>query len=48
MAFVQDCWDVIKSDLMKVLLDFHAHSYFEKSLDASFIVLGEVRGVGGG
>jgi hypothetical protein len=39
MAFFQDCWDVIKSDLMKVLLDFHAHIYFEKSLNASFIAL---------
>lgn len=26
MTFFQDCWDVIKSDLMMVLLDFHAHS----------------------
>jgi len=39
MAFFKDCWDVIKSDLMKVLLDFHARSYFEKSLNTSFIAL---------
>jgi len=39
MAFFQDCWDVIKYDLMKVLLDFHTHSYFKRSLNASFIAL---------
>jgi hypothetical protein len=39
IAFFQDCWDVIKTDLMKVFLDFHAHSYFEKSLNASSIAL---------
>jgi hypothetical protein len=39
MSFFQDCWDVIKTDLMKVFLDFHAHCYFEKSLNASFIAL---------
>jgi len=39
MAFFQDCWNVINIDLMKVFLDFHAHSYFEKSLNASFIAL---------
>jgi len=32
MAFVQDYWDVIKSD-------FHAHSKFVKSLNASFTAL---------
>jgi hypothetical protein len=39
MAFFQDCWDVIKSDIMGVFFDFHAHSKFVKSLNASFIVL---------
>jgi retron-type reverse transcriptase len=39
MAFFQDCWDVIKPDLMWVFLDFHARSNFEKSLNASFIAL---------
>jgi len=39
MAFFKDCWEVIKSDLMKALLDFHARNYFEKRLNASFIAL---------
>jgi hypothetical protein len=37
VAFFQDCWDVIKPDLMRVFLDFHARSNFEKSLNASFV-----------
>jgi hypothetical protein len=39
MAFFQDCWDVIKSDIMRVFQDFHAHSKFVKSLNATFIAL---------
>jgi hypothetical protein len=39
MAFFQDCWDVIKSDIMGVFQDFHAHSKFVKSLNATFIAL---------
>jgi len=39
MAFFQDSWDVIKSDIMGVFFDFHAHSKFVKSLNASFIAL---------
>jgi hypothetical protein len=37
MAFFQDCWDVIKTNLMRAFQDFHAHNHFEKSLNASFI-----------
>jgi hypothetical protein len=36
-AFFQDCWDVIKTDIMGVLIDFHGRSKFEKSLNATFI-----------
>jgi len=39
LAFFQDCWDVIKSDIMGVFIDFHAHNKFVKSLNASFIAL---------
>jgi hypothetical protein len=39
MAFFQDCWDVIKTDIMGVFSDFRAHSKFVKSLNASFIAL---------
>jgi predicted NAD-dependent protein-ADP-ribosyltransferase YbiA (DUF1768 family) len=39
MAFFQPCWNVIKVDIMVVLHDFHAHSKFEKSLNATFIAL---------
>jgi hypothetical protein len=39
MAFFKDYWDVIKSDIMRVFFDFHAHSKFVKRLNASFIAL---------
>jgi len=39
LAFFQDCWDVIKSDFMGVFQDFHTHSKFVKSLNATFIAL---------
>lgn len=39
LAFFQDCWDVIKLDIMGVFTDFHAYNKFVKSLDASFIAL---------
>jgi CHAT domain-containing protein len=39
IAFFQDCWDVIKTDLMGVFLDFHTHSKFVKSTNATFLAL---------
>jgi hypothetical protein len=39
LAFFQDCWDVIKSDLMGVFQDFHTHSKFVKSINANFLAL---------
>jgi hypothetical protein len=38
-AFFQDCWDVIKSDLMGVFQDFHSHNKFVKSINATFLAL---------
>jgi hypothetical protein len=39
MAFFQVCWDVIKSDIMRVFQDFYTHSKFVKSLNTTFIAL---------
>jgi hypothetical protein len=39
LAFFQDCWVVIKFDIMGVFTVFHAHSKFVKSLNISFIAL---------
>jgi hypothetical protein len=39
MAFFQECWKVIKVDIMGVFHDFHASSKFERSLNATFIAL---------
>jgi hypothetical protein len=39
LAFFQDCWDVIKSDLMGVFQDFYTHSKFVKSISATFLAL---------
>ena len=39
IAFFQDCWEVIKDNIMGVFLNFHARGKFEKSLNAIFISL---------
>jgi hypothetical protein len=39
LAFFQECWDVLRVDLMKVFNEFHAGGLFEESLNASFITL---------
>jgi hypothetical protein len=39
LALFQDCWDVIKLDLMGVFQDFHTHSKFVKSINATFLAL---------
>ena len=39
MVFFQDCWDMIKTDIMRVFHDFHACNKFERSLNAMFIFL---------
>jgi hypothetical protein len=38
MAFFQDCWEVIKEDIMAVLSDY-VYGKFEKSLNATFLSL---------
>jgi hypothetical protein len=39
IALFQDCWDVIKTDIIGVFQEFHAHNRFVKSLNATFIAL---------
>jgi hypothetical protein len=39
LAFFQDCWDVIKTDLMGVFQDFYTHRKFVESINATFIAL---------
>lgn len=39
MAFFVHCWSVIKDDFMSFLVEFHESGEFEKSLNASFVVL---------
>lgn len=39
MAFLQQCWEVIKEDIMQAFQFFHASMSFEKSFNASFLVL---------
>lgn len=39
MAFFQDCWSVIKEDIMVVFSDFYARGKFEKSVNVTFISL---------
>ena len=35
----QDCWDVIKEDLVRVFVEFHRSGIINQSTNASFIVL---------
>lgn len=39
MRFFQSCWDVVKEDLMKVFQELFYVGKFEKSLNATFLVL---------
>ena len=39
MSFFQSCWGILKEDVKKVFHYLHAHGYFEKSLNATFITL---------
>lgn len=38
-SFFEDCWEVLREDSMKVFRDFHGGGMFEKSLNATFILL---------
>ena len=39
ITFLQHCWSVIKEDIMAVFEQVHVDGDFEKSLNATFIVL---------
>lgn len=39
MAFFQDCWEIVREDVMKVFHEFYERKKFEKSLNATFIAL---------
>ena len=39
IAVFQDCWEVIKEDLVKVFTEFHRSGIINQSTNASFIVL---------
>ena len=39
IAVFQDCWDVIKEDLVRVFAEFHRSGIINQSINASFIVL---------
>ncbi|RVW80728.1 putative mitochondrial protein [Vitis vinifera] len=39
IAMFQDCWDVIKEDLVRVFAEFHKSGIINQSTNASFIVL---------
>lgn len=36
MAFLQDCQDVVRKGIMKVVIEFHAYMKYEKRLNATF------------
>ena len=39
IAVFQDCWEVIKEDLVRVFAEFHSSGIINQSTNASFIVL---------
>ena len=39
MAFFHHCWGVVERDVLALFEEFYQHSKFEKSLNATFIVL---------
>ena len=39
IAVFQDCWDVVKEDLVRVFTEFHRSGIINPSTNASFIVL---------
>lgn len=44
MSFWQFCWDFVRSEVMEFCEEFHELGSFEKSLNATFIVLVPRRG----
>jgi len=39
MAFFQECWEVVKEDILVVFKEFHSQRTFEKSFNAMFLSL---------
>jgi len=39
MAFFIQCWEVVKTDVIATIQNFHSQGYFEKSFNATFIAL---------
>ena len=39
IAVYQECWDVIKEDLIRVFLEFHTNGVINQSTNATFIAL---------
>ena len=39
IAFYQDCWEMIKDDLLRVFLEFHNNGIINQSTNATFIAL---------
>lgn len=39
LAFYQACWSIVKSDVLAICQEFYEYGQFEKSLNATFIVL---------
>jgi hypothetical protein len=39
LAFFQQCWSVVRSEVVAVCQDFHEHCQFERSLNTTFVSL---------
>uniref|UniRef100_A0A2N9GHU0 Uncharacterized protein n=1 Tax=Fagus sylvatica TaxID=28930 RepID=A0A2N9GHU0_FAGSY len=39
LAFFQNCWSIVRDDVVAVFHDFHEHCQFERSLNATFVAL---------
>ena len=39
LSFFQHCWHIVKADILAAAQEFHTHSQFERSLNATFIAL---------
>jgi hypothetical protein len=39
IAYYHSCWSIVKADLMSIFHNSHMHERFEKSLNATFIIL---------
>ncbi len=39
LAFFQNCWSVVRTDVLAICHEFHVHCQFERSLNATFVAL---------